>query len=148
MGLGLLAATCATPAAIASLFSALFYLQVGWFADKDWRLVLDNIQLYAMLSSPVALFVTLAAGGPIAHQLAHRGHVGPGRHLLLGAALGAMPFLLFDGYIIGTNILLDVRPVPDLDDVLVAARWAVLGSWCGVWSATAYWAVAIRSPRS
>jgi len=144
MGLGLLAATCATPAAIASLFSALFYLKVGWFADKDWPLVLENIRLYAMLSAPVALFVTLAAGGPVAHQLAHRGHVGAVRHLLIGAALGAMPFLLFDGYIIGTNILLDVRPVPDLDDVLVAARWASLGSWCGFWSAAAYWVVAIR----
>lgn len=146
--LGLLAATVATPLAIAAMFGTLFYLQVGWFAGKDTRLVLENIQLYAMLSAPIALFVTLAAGGPIAHQMAHRERGGPLRCVVLGAILGALPFLLFDGYVMGTNVLLYVSSSPDREAVLTAVRWAGLGSWCGMWSAAAYWTVAIRGRSS
>jgi hypothetical protein len=148
IALGLLAATLATPLAIAAMWGALLYFQVGWFEDQDARLVVENIGLYAMLSAPVALFVTIAAGGPIAHQLAHRGHRGPAKCILLGAFLGALPFLVFEGYIMGTNLLLYVSPSPNLEDVLTALRWAGLGSWCGMWSAAAYWTVAIRGRHS
>lgn len=144
IALGLLAATLATPLAIAIMWGALWYARVEWFEDKQAGAVLESIRLYAMLSAPVALFVTIAAGGPIAHQLAHRGHHGPFKCILLGAVLGALPFLVFEGYIMGTNLLLHVSPSPDLDNVLIAMRWAGLGSWCGMWSAAAYWTVAIR----
>ncbi len=144
IALGLLAATIATPLAIAAMWGALLYLQLGWFEGKDVRQVLENIQLYAMLSAPVALFVTIAAGGPIAHQLAHRGHRGPVTSILAGAVLGALPFLLFEGYIMGTNLLLYVTPSPNLDTVLTALQWAGLGSCCGMCSAAAYWTIAIR----
>jgi len=144
IALGLLAATVATPLAIAVMWGALWYGQVEWFEGKDLQVVLESIRLYALLSAPIALFVTIAAGGPIAHQLAHRGHRGPLRCILLGAILGALPFLLFEGYILGTNLLLYVSPSPNLDNVLTALRWAGLGSWCGMWSAAAYWTMAIR----
>lgn len=148
IALGLLAATLATPLTIGLTFGAAYFLQVGWFAGRDAELVLDSILLYAALSAPVALFVTLAAGGPIAHQMSHRGHGSLSKCIVLGAFLGALPFLLFDGYIIGTNLLLYVTPAPNLDNVLAAVRWAALGSWCGMWSATAYWVVAIRGGQS
>lgn len=144
IALGLLAATVATPLAIAVMWGALWYAQVEWFEGKDLQAVLESIRLYALLSAPIALFVTIAAGGPIAHQLAHRGRRGLVRCILLGAVLGALPFLLFEGYIMGTNLLLYVSPSPNLDNVITALRWAGLGSWCGIWSATAYWSVAIR----
>ena len=144
IALGLLAATLATPLAIAAMWGALLYFQVGWFEGRDPRLVFENIELYAMLAAPVALFVTIAAGGPIAHQLAYRGHRGPVKCILLGAILGALPFLLFEGYIMGTNLLLYVTPSPNMDTVLTALQWAGIGSWCGMWSAAAYWTVAIR----
>jgi len=144
IALGLIAATCASPLAIATTFGALHYLQVGWFGEQSWPLVLDSITLYAAISAPVAFFLTIAAGGPLAHRLAHLGHTGFVRHAMAGIILGATPFLLFDGYIIGTNLLLDVRPAPDINAVKVALRWAALGAWCGLWSATAYWVVAIR----
>ena len=144
IALGLLAATIATPLAIAVMFGALFFLQVGWYEGRDAGQVLESIRLYAMLSAPIALFITVAAGGPIAHQLAHKGHRGPVKCMLLGAVLGALPFVLFEGYIMGTNLLLYVSPTPTLDTVLTALRWAGLGSWCGMWSATAYWTMAIR----
>jgi hypothetical protein len=144
IALGLLAATVATPLAIAIMWGALWYAQVEWFEGKQAEAILDSIRLYAMLSAPIALFVTIAAGGPIAHQLATRGHRNPLKFMLTGAVLGALPFLLFEGYIMGTNLLLYVSPSPNLDTVLNAVRWAGLGAWCGIWSAAAYWAVAIR----
>ena len=144
IALGLLASTIATPLAIAVMWGALWYAQVEWFEGKTAEAVVESIRLYAMLSAPIALFVTIAAGGPIAHQLAHRGHRGPLKYMLLGAVLGALPFLLFEGYIMGTNLLLLVTPSPNLDTVLNAVRWAGLGAWCGMWSAGAYWTLAIR----
>jgi len=144
IALGLLASTIATPLAIAVVWVALWYAQVEWFEGKSIQAVVESIRLYAMLSAPVALFITIAAGGPIAHQLVHRGHRGAVKCILIGAVLGALPFLLFEGYIMGTNLLLYVTPSPNLDTVLTAVRWAGLGSWCGMWSAAAYWAFAIR----
>lgn len=144
IALGLLAATIATPVAIAAIFGALFLAQYGWFEGKSAGEVLESVRLYSMLSAPVALFITVAAGGPIAHQFAYRGYPGPWRCILLGAFLGSLPFVLFEGYIMGTNLLLYVSPAPNMDNVLQALRWAGLGSWCGAWSAAAYWAVAIR----
>lgn len=144
IALGLLASTIATPLAIAVMWGALWYAQVEWFEGKPAEAVLESIRLYAMLSAPIALFITIAAGGPVAHQLAHRGHGSLVKCMLLGAGLGALPFLLFEGYIMGTNLLLYVSPAPNRDTVLTAVRWAGLGSWCGIWSAAAYWTVAIR----
>ncbi len=141
---GLIAATCATPIAVATMFSVLYALQIGWFEGKDWDLVLDNMKIYATFSAPIALFVTVAAGGPLAHRLKHLGHRGFLHHALVGVILGAAPFVLFDGYIIGTKLLLDVRPAPDTETVMTAARWAALGSWCGFWSAWAHWLVVVR----
>ncbi|HUR21223.1 MAG TPA: hypothetical protein VMZ90_10470 [Vicinamibacterales bacterium] len=148
IALGLLAATVATPLAIALMWGALWYAQVEWFEGQPAEAVIENIRLYAMLSAPIALFVTLAAGGPIAHQLAHRGHRSALKYILLGAVLGALPFLLFESYIMGTNLLLYVSPAPNLDTVINAVRWAGLGAWCGMWSAAAYWAVAVRERHS
>src|SRR5687767_6976407 len=144
IALGLMASTVATPLAIDLMWRALCVARVEWLEAKDLQVVLESIRLYALLSSPIALFVTVAAGGPIAHQLANRGHRGPVNYILLGAVLGALPFLLFEGYIMGTNLLLYVSPSPNRDTVITALRWAGLGSWCGIWSATAYWSVAIR----
>ena len=66
---------------------------------------------------------------------------------LTGAALGAMPFLIFDGYVIGMNLLLLADTPYTRETLVTAARWAALGSWCGLWPALAYWAVAVRTTR-
>lgn len=144
IALGLIAATCATPVAITIVFSALYSLQVGGSEGQSWGLVADNIRLYGVFSMPIAFFVTMAFGGPLAHRLAHLGHLGVGRHAMVGVILGAAPFLLFDGYIIGSELLLNARPAPDIESVMSAGRWAALGSWCGLWSACVYWLVVIR----
>ena len=55
IALGLLAATIATPLAIAVMWGALWYGQVEWFEGKQAEAVLESIRLYAMLSAPIAL---------------------------------------------------------------------------------------------
>jgi len=142
------AATCATPAAVAAMFGSLYLLQAGWFAGKTWETAADTIRLYAAFSAPIAFFAIIAAGAPMAHRLKHLGHRGFLHHALVGVVLGAAPFALFDGYIIGTNLLLDVRPAPDWDTFLTAVHWAGLGAWCGLWSAITYWLTVIRERRA
>jgi hypothetical protein len=143
VGFGLLAATLATPIAIAVVFLARWRFETGAWASQPWPVVEDRILLYAMLSAPVALFLTVGFGAPLTHRRAELGRATALRTALTGAALGAMPFLIFDGYVIGMNLLLLASEPYSRETLLTAARWAALGSWCGFWSALAYWVVAI-----
>jgi hypothetical protein len=141
--LGLLAATVATPVAMAAVFVARWHFEPGAWANQPWPVVQDRVLLYAMLSAPVALFLTLGFGAPLTHRRAELGRATALRTALTGAAIGALPFLVFDGYVIGMNLLLLVDTPYTRETLITAARWAGLGSWCGFWSALAYWVVAI-----
>lgn len=145
--LGLLAATVATPAAMAAVFLARWHFETGGWALQPWPVVRDRILLYAVLSSPVALFLTAGFGAPLTHRREELGRATALRTAVTGAALGAMPFLIFDGYVIGMNVLLLVDEPYSRESLITAARWAALGSWCGCWSAFAYWVVAVRRAR-
>lgn len=144
---GLLAATMATPAAMAVVFAGRWYLALEGQGDLPWPEIQARIETYALLSAPVALFVTLAFGAPYVHRLAEIGRATLLRVAVTGALVGALPFLLFDGYIIGMNLLLLASEPYTREGLISAARWAALGSWCGTWSAFAYWLIAIRTPR-
>lgn len=159
--LGVVTATLATPIAIGVLFAVLTFLGVGGSADKGWKVVFMNIATFALLAAPIALVVSLLAGIPLGNRLARRGYVKPSAFLLLGAMLGAFPLLLFDGYVVAYDILRALRHgVTDsvwgigptlghlLGDIPVAIRWLGLGSWCGAWSALAYWRVVYRGSPS
>jgi hypothetical protein len=148
VGFGLLAATLAAPVAMAVVFLARWRFETGGWALQPWPVVQDRILLYAMLSAPVALFLTLGFGAPLTHRRAELGRATALRTALTGAALGAMPFLIFDGYVIGMNLLLLADTPYTRDTLITAARWAGLGSWCGLWSALAYWLVAIGLQRA
>ncbi len=160
-GLGIVMATLATPAAIGVLFTILTLLGVGWFADKDWNLVFSNIEMYAMVAAPIALLMSLVTGIPLGNRLARRGRARPAAFLFLGLTLGALPFLLFDGYVVAhelvrsfrhgvTDSFWGIRPTIRrlLGDISVAMYWLGLGSWCGAWSALAYWSVVYRGAPS
>jgi len=144
---GLVAATVATPAAMAVVFAGRWYFALEGQGDAPWPDVQARIETYALLSAPVALFVTLAFGAPFVHRLAEVGRASALRIIVTGAMVGALPFLLFDGYVIGMNLLLLASEPYTREGLITAARWAALGSWCGMWSALVYWAVAIRSGR-
>lgn len=96
-GLGIVMATLATPAAIGVLFVILSLLGVGWFADQDWNWVFRNVETCALVATPIALVVSLLTGVPLGNWLAKRGRTRPGAFAVLGLALGALPFVLFDG---------------------------------------------------
>jgi hypothetical protein len=147
VGFGLLAATLATPIAMAAVFLGRWRFEGGAWANQPWEVVQDRILLYAMLSAPVALFLTLGFGAPLTHRRAELGRATALRTALTGAALGAMPFLIFDGYVVGMNLLLLADTPYTRETLVTAARWAALGSWCGLWSALAYWLVAIGHGR-
>ncbi|GEM_PF-6446423 len=147
VALGVLAATVATPAAMAVVFAGRWYLGLKGTAGQPWPDVQARIETYALLSAPVALFVTLAFGAPYVHRLTEIGRATALRVAVAGALAGALPFLLFDGYIVGMNLLLLASEPYTRDGLISAGRWAALGSWCGIWSACAYWVVAIRAAR-
>jgi hypothetical protein len=154
-------ATLATPTAIGVLFIVLTVLGVGWFADKDWSLVFTNIQTYALVATPMALAVSLLVGIPLSNRLAKQGRARPVTFVALGLTLGALPFLLFDTYVVAYDIVRSLRhgltdsfwgiaPTTRrlLGDLRVALYWLGLGSWCGAWSALAYWGVVYRGSPS
>ena len=152
--LGIAVATAATPIAIAALFVILALLGGGWFADKGWKLVATSVYTYTLVAVPMALVLSLLVGMPLSSWLAKRGNTRPRAFFILGAAIGALPFLLFDFYVIAYDLLRAYRHgltddfwgvLPTLGrfvvDIPVATYWLALGSWCGAWSALAYWGV-------
>lgn len=143
---GVLAATAATPAAVAAMFAGGWYFEVDGFAGQPWAAVRDQIALYAMLSAPVAFFLTISFGAPYTHRLRELGRATVTRVTLTGAVLGSLPFLAFDGYVIGMNILLQASEPYTTASLITAVRWAGLGAWCGFWSAFVYWVFALRTP--
>ncbi|MBM3750755.1 MAG: hypothetical protein FJW21_06180 [Acidimicrobiia bacterium] len=147
IGFGLLAAAIATPAALAAVFAGRWYFGLEGQGGQPWPDVQARIDTYALLSAPVAFFVTLAFGAPYVHRLAEIGRATLPRVAVTGALVGALPFLLFDGYIVGMNLLLLASEPYTREGLITAARWAALGSWCGIWSALSYWMVAIRRTR-
>lgn len=144
---GILMATLATPLATAAMFGGGWYFEAEGFAGLPWAAVQERIVVYAMLSAPVALFITTAFGAPFVHRLAELGRATALRTTLAGAIVGALPFLLFDGYVIGMNMLLLASEPYTEESLINVARWAGMGAWCGSWSALVYWLVAIRSRR-
>lgn len=153
---GIVAATLAAPVAIAVAFTVLRVLRVGWFAGKGLGLVATNIAVYAGFAAPIALGVSLLAGLPLATWLARRGRSRAIHFVLLGASLGALPFLLFDAYVVAYELVAAFRHEDELGrvvrrflaDVPFALSWLALGVWCGVWSSLAYWLVAVPSSPS
>jgi hypothetical protein len=141
--LGVLAATAATPAALGVAFGAAWYFDVEGLGGQPWQYVADRLRVYILLGAPIAAFFTLAFGAPLTHQRMTMGRAGAIRTGLTGLVTGALPFLLFDGYIIGMNMLL-LASEPYTDETLIAAaRWSGLGAWCGLCSSLAYWTAVV-----
>jgi len=148
IAIGVLAAGVTAPAALAAMFAGAWYVEADGFAGLPWPVVQDRIRTYVILCTPVALFVALAFGAPYVHRLEELGRATVLRTIFTGVVLGAVPFLIFDGYIIGMNMLLLVREPYTRETLETAARWAGLGAWCGGWSSLVYWVIAIGRRRS
>ena len=159
--LGVLAATVVTPLSIGVAFLLLGAARLGWFADKDWRLILANVLMYSYFAVPIAIVVSAAMGLPVAGYLARRARTRATHFLLAGAIMGVVPFLAFDIFAVVSELLSAHRNWPDneflgvhgtterlLASLPVAANWLALGAWCGAWSSFAYWLVVHRGSPS
>jgi hypothetical protein len=155
--IGIVAATAATPSAIMVLFVILALCSVWPFAGRDWGNVFLSVQILALVATPLALVMSLGIGRPLGDRLAKRGRTHPVAFLLLGAALGAFPFLLFDACVVAFEVVRSLWLGPTdsfrgvgrtarrlLGRTPVATYWVAMGSWCGAWSALAYWGVVHR----
>ncbi len=139
IGLGLLAATAATPAALGLAFATAWNLDLNGLGQQPWPQVVERLRVYIILGAPLAAFFTLAFGAPLTHQRMHLGRATALRTGLTGLITGALPFLLFDGYIVGMNLLLLVDEPYTPASIQSSLRWATVGAWCGLCSALAYW---------
>ena len=154
---GVVLAVLTTPVVFAVVLVVL-----SWFGQgpslAPSRLAAAGLQgLFALFALPLAAAVALALGLPLALQFERRGVRGLRPYLLLGTALGVLPFVLFDLYVVGYELLAAVRRGPgDSSFGLFAAlarqvraapralAWLALGGLCGAVSAAAYWTVAVR----
>ena len=82
--LGVLAATVVTPLSIGVAFLLLGVARLGWFADKEWRLILVNVLMYSYVAVPISLAVSGVMGLPVAGYLP--GVVAPERRIFCSPA--------------------------------------------------------------
>jgi hypothetical protein len=136
-----LLAPLATPITIWAVFSVSYLLGVGWFADKTYALVFDNVLAYSIVATPLAYVVTLIGGWPRFKLLRRRGRLGLLHFVALGAVLGFLPFTIVDG----------VMSVRELwrGDYAIAVPFElmhiVLSTLCGVSSAAVFWTLGVRT---
>jgi hypothetical protein len=95
----------------------------------------------------VAFAMTLLLGMPIANALDRRGRGGCGNIVWLGALLGALPFAVFDLYVIFAELgrhSLALAAATLFKDLPRALTLAALGATCGATSAWTYWSIVLR----
>lgn len=139
VALGVVAAAAATAVALGVAFIGAWRTEFGSFAGQDWPYVAERLRIYITLGAPVAAFFTLGFGAPLTHRRLELGRASALRTALTGLVTGALPFLLFDGYILGINLLLLVKDPYSAESIRTSLLWAGLGGWCGLCSALAYW---------
>ncbi len=135
------------------------FVGLAWFGQgpslMPSRLAAAGLQgLHALFVLPPAAVVAVALGLPLALRLERRGEHELRPFLMLGAALGIAPFVLFDIYVVGYEFLAAAhRGLGDAMALTVARQfrvapramaWLLVGGLCGAVSAAAYWAVAVR----
>jgi hypothetical protein len=95
----------------------------------------------------LAFAMTLLLGMPIANALDRRGRGGFGNIVWLGALLGALPFAVFDLYVIFAEMgrhSLAIASASLFKDLPRALTLAALGASCGAASAWTYWSIVLR----
>lgn len=145
--LGLIAAIFAAPFVLSLVLGLGLWFRLGVPISSS---ALGGIALsssYALFALPLALLVALLLGWPLALRLERRGRDRARDFVGLGALLGALPFVAYGLYLMAWEIARPggakrlLRAVPDAFD------WLGLACLCGIVSALAYWAVAVRKAR-
>jgi hypothetical protein len=147
----------ATPVAIWALFTGLYVLGIGWFAGREYAVVLNNVLLFGFFATPVAYVVTLLGALPLYRFARRKGWLRLRHCVLFGACLGALPFLLFDAYIAVYELSRALArdwldpffgPGATLSRLLkglpAASAWIGLGTICGVATGASFWAIGMQ----
>jgi hypothetical protein len=139
----ILAAVAATPLVIAVSFTVLSLWPMVTVEDWSPWLAISGWILVSTFAVPAVLAVVVIAAVPLARRLQRRGTAGFGSMIHLGVMLGVLPFLFFDGYVVGFELFTTPAEAPGrlMADLPVALKWATLAALCGAGSAAAYWAV-------
>ncbi len=147
---GLVAAVLATPLAIAAVLAIAD--AAGLFGDDGG--LIGTVVVFSFYAMPIALVMTAVVGWPLAQQAVRRGRTRMRDFALLGALLGALPFVAYFAYVMGFEawqVASRAWPAPGgelaarwLADAPQAFAWIALGATCGIASALAFWVVAVR----
>jgi hypothetical protein len=135
-----LIAPLATPVALAAVFSLLSLWQVVTITDWTPRLAFYGWLMVAVFATPAA-YVMMVVAVPLAARLERRGRGDLASVVNLGLLLGALPFVVFDAYIVLYEFVHNpVAAIPRLmGDLSTAAKWVALGATCGAATAWTYW---------
>jgi hypothetical protein len=142
--IAVLLAPLATGVVYALVYGALVLFQIESFSARALLATAPGIAEWSGVATIAAVAMTLLVGLPLAVSLERRGRDSVRDIVLLGAMLGALPFVLFDAYVVFAE--LDRHPtlaaVSGLfKDLPRALALAGLGASCGTASAWTYWSI-------
>ena len=140
---GFVAAIACVPLAIVIAFAVLAVTGLGTFVDRGWRDWAGSAVIFSIYAVPRALAVGVVIGLPGALIMESAGLISSRAFATLGGLAGLAPFVVFDLIVAAyrspqSNALRDLR---------LAAAFAALGAWCGVWASLVYWRIAVRARR-
>jgi hypothetical protein len=139
-----LVAPLATGVVYALVYGVLLLFQIESFSGRVLLATALAVALWSGIATVVAFPMTLLVGMPLEISLERRGRGDLGDIVRLGAILGALPFVLFDAYVVyielsrQATIAAATGLFKDLPWALVLAA---LGASCGGASAWTYWSI-------
>jgi hypothetical protein len=145
--MALLVAPLASGAVYALAAGVVAALQLQSSATRALIATALQVMVGSGIAIVVAFAMTLLLGMPIANALDRRGRGGFRNIVWLGALLGALPFAVFDLYVIFAEMgrqSASSAASSLLRDVPRALTLAALGAACGAASAWTYWSIVLR----
>jgi hypothetical protein len=142
--IAVLVAPLATGVVYALVYGVLFLFQTESFSGSVLLATALAIALWSGVASVAAFAMTLLVGMPLEISFERRGRGDLGDIVRLGAILGALPFVLFDAYVVFTELShhATIAAATGLfKDLPRALGLAALGASCGGASAWTYWSI-------
>jgi hypothetical protein len=139
-----LVAPLATGVVYALIHGVLVLFQIESFSGRAVLVTVLDIALWSGVATVAAFAMTLLVGMPLEISLERRGRGDLGDIVRLGAILGALPFVLFDAYVVFAELSHHATIAAAsglLKDLPRALALAGLGASCGTASAWTYWSI-------
>jgi hypothetical protein len=142
--IAVLVAPLATGVIYALVYGVLLLFQIESFSGRVLLATALAIALWSGVATVAAFAMTLLVGMPLEISLERRGRGDLDDIVWLGAILGALPFVLFDAYVLYTELSRHAAIAAAADlfkDLPRALALAALGASCGGASAWTYWSI-------